>query len=156
MTIIKTMQRNLHQLLIIITVILLSLTTNTSTAQDELRQLTIDDALEIAKQQSPDALIAKHRFRSSYWQYRRYRAYYLPALTLYGTLPDFDRSIRTISTVEGEVFHRSLPMAFTEDYHLTKGLDLQAAHYHSILIFQELITFMKILTQLLHNIVPAY
>ena len=104
MTIIKTMQRNLHQLLIIITVILLSLTTNTSTAQDELRQLTIDDALEIAKQQSPDALIAKHRFRSSYWQYRRYRAYYLPALTLYGTLPDFDRSIRTISTVEGEVF----------------------------------------------------
>ncbi|MFU8844341.1 MAG: TolC family protein [Bacteroidales bacterium] len=72
--------------------------------QDSKRQLSLDEAISISRKQSPDALLAKHRFRSNYWQYRSYQASYLPSLTLYGTLPDFNRSIRTISTVEGEVF----------------------------------------------------
>jgi outer membrane protein TolC len=73
-------------------------------AQDEPVRLTLEDAVEIARQQSPDALTAKQRFRASYWMYRSFKASYLPSLTLFGTIPDFDRSIRTISTVEGEVF----------------------------------------------------
>jgi outer membrane protein len=73
--------------------------------QQETKQpLSLEEAIRIARQQSPDALLAKHRFRANYWQYRSYQASYLPSLTLYGTLPDFNRSIRTISTVEGEVF----------------------------------------------------
>jgi outer membrane protein len=72
--------------------------------QENKQALSLDEAIRIARQQSPDALLAKHRFRANYWQYRSYQASYLPSLTLYGTLPDFNRSIRTISTVEGEVF----------------------------------------------------
>ena len=98
------MQNKLNQLLIVFSFVLFAIPIECINAQDETRKLSLDDAIEIARQQSPDALIAKHRFRSSYWQYRRYRAYYLPSLTLYGTLPNYDRSIRTISTVEGEVF----------------------------------------------------
>ena len=73
-------------------------------AQEEVKLLTLQDAIEIARQQSPDALMAKHRFRAEYWSYRSFRASYMPALTLYGSIPDFDRSVRTIETVEGSVF----------------------------------------------------
>jgi outer membrane protein len=72
--------------------------------EKKVLQLSLEDAIRIARQQSPDALLAKHRFRANYWQFRSYQASYLPSLTLFGTLPDFNRSIRTISTVEGEIF----------------------------------------------------
>jgi outer membrane protein TolC len=71
---------------------------------NDTKVLTLQKVIEIAREQSPDALIAKHSFRASYWYYRSYQASYLPSLTLFGALPDFDRSIRTISTVEGDVF----------------------------------------------------
>ncbi len=35
---------------------------------------------------------------------RNYRASYLPSLVLFGTMPNYNRSIKTISTVEGDVF----------------------------------------------------
>ena len=75
-----------------------------SYSQDLQRTLTLQDAIEIARAQSPDALMAQHRFRADYWQYRSFRASYLPALTLFGSVPDFDRSVRTINTVDGSVF----------------------------------------------------
>jgi len=88
-------------LLLFITLVILQAE---SFSQDETRILTLDDAIEIARQQSPDALMAQHRFRVNYWQYKSFRASYLPALTLFGYLPDFDRSVRTINTVDGSVF----------------------------------------------------
>lgn len=62
-------------------------------SQDEIRKLTLDDAIEIARKQSPDALNAKNNFRSRYWMYRSYKAAYLPSLTVAGTLPNFNRTI---------------------------------------------------------------
>lgn len=90
--------------LVLIQLIFLLATLQPGFSQNEVRKLTLDEAIEIARLQSPDALLAKHRFTSSYWQFRSYKASYLPSLTLYGTLPDYDRSIRTISTVDGEIF----------------------------------------------------
>ena len=75
-----------------------------SYSQQEVRDLTLDDAIEIARQQSPDALKAKHTFRASYWQYRSYKASYLPSLVLSGYIPDFNKSISRISTTDGSVF----------------------------------------------------
>ncbi len=70
-------------------------------AQTEVNRLTLDDVIYIAKQQSPDAMIAKHRFRRSYWQYRSYKASYLPAVTLSGTLPNINNSINEITLPDG-------------------------------------------------------
>lgn len=72
-------------------------------AQQGTRRLTLslDEVLRIAKQQSPDAILAQHRFRGSYWQYRTYRAEFLPSLTLNATLPDFNRSISSITLPDG-------------------------------------------------------
>lgn len=55
----------------------------------ETKVLTLDEVIKLAEEQSPYALIAKHRFRASYWQYRTFTAEYLPGLTLTGNLPDY-------------------------------------------------------------------
>jgi outer membrane protein TolC len=55
----------------------------------EIKRLTLDEVVSLASEQSPNALIAKHRFRASYWQYRTFIAEYRPALTLTGNLPDY-------------------------------------------------------------------
>ncbi len=58
-------------------------------AAQEIRKLTLEEVIRLAEDQSPNALMAKHRFRSSYWQYRTYVAQYRPSLTLTGTTPDY-------------------------------------------------------------------
>jgi len=88
-------------------------------AQDDSRQLTLEESIRIARNQSPDALTATHQFRVSYWMFRSYRASYLPSLTLFGSVPDFDRSIRKIATVEGDVYS---PQTVNELY---AGLSLE-------------------------------
>lgn len=57
-------------------------------AQD-IKKLTFQEVINLSEEQSPDALIAKHRFRNSYWQYRTFVAQYRPSLTLSGTTPDY-------------------------------------------------------------------
>jgi outer membrane protein TolC len=74
--------------LVSIAVIIASLF-STSLKSQETRRLTLDEVIRLAEEQSPYALIAKHRFRASYWQYRTFVAEYRPALTLTGQLPDY-------------------------------------------------------------------
>ena len=60
----------------------------------ELKKLTFDEVIRLSEEQSPNALIAKHRYRSSYWQYRSFKAQYLPSLRLSGTTPDFNNALQ--------------------------------------------------------------
>jgi outer membrane protein TolC len=55
----------------------------------ELKVLTLEQVIKLSEEQSPNALMAKHRFRNSYWQYRTFEAQYRPSLTLTGTTPDY-------------------------------------------------------------------
>ena len=70
-------------------------------SQEKINRLTLEDVVYIAKQQSPDALMAKHRFRQSYWVYKTYKAEYLPSLRLDGTLPNINRSIDAVEQNDG-------------------------------------------------------
>ncbi len=58
----------------------------------ELKQLTLAEVVKLAEEQSPNALMAKHRFRQSYWQYRTFVAEYKPSLTMTGETPSYNRS----------------------------------------------------------------
>lgn len=71
-----------------IAVIIASLS-STNLMSQETKRLSLDEVIRLAEEQSPYALIAKHRFRASYWQYRTFVAEYRPALTLTGQLPDY-------------------------------------------------------------------
>ena len=58
------------------------LLTELLTAQDQTTELSLKQVIEIARMESPDAQTARHSFRSAYWNYKYYRANYLPSLSL--------------------------------------------------------------------------
>lgn len=76
-------------------------------AQETSRTLTLDQAIDIALDQSPTALSARHRFRASYWQYRTFVAEYRPKLNLDATLPSLNRSIQSIQQDDGSFVFQS-------------------------------------------------
>ena len=59
------------------------------TIAQELKKLTFDEVIKLSEEQSPQSLMAKHRFRASYWQFRSYQAQFRPSLTLRGTAPNY-------------------------------------------------------------------
>jgi outer membrane protein TolC len=69
----------------------------------EVKKLTFPEVIKLSEEQSPNALMAKHRFRASYWQYRTFVAQYRPSLTLTGTTPDYSNSYDKVwnSTTSG-------------------------------------------------------
>lgn len=62
--------------------------------------MTLEEVVRLAKEQSVDALVAKHQFLAAYWEYRSFKANLLPSLNLGLTLPSFDRSITTLQSYE--------------------------------------------------------
>jgi len=64
------------------------------------RKLTLTEAIEIAKEQSIRAFMAKHRFRASYWNFRSYQASYLPRVSANSTLFNLNRSIAKNNVLE--------------------------------------------------------
>jgi outer membrane protein TolC len=63
-----------------------------------VKKLTFDEVIKLSEEQSPNALMAKHRFRASYWQYRTFVAQYRPSLTLSGTTPDYSTAYTRVYT----------------------------------------------------------
>lgn len=93
-------------------------------AQEKSRVFTLPEVIEIAKRQSPDALAAMHRFRSSFWQFRNYKAGLMPMLTLDATLPSLSKSIDKISTTEGDFFIERNLASYSSTLSLTKNIGL--------------------------------
>jgi hypothetical protein len=79
--------------LLLFSLIVVLLFSPKKTYAQEVKKLTFEEVMKLAEEQSPNALIAKHRFRSSYWQYRSFKAQYLPSLTLSGTTPDYSNRL---------------------------------------------------------------
>jgi outer membrane protein len=73
--------------------------------------LSLSEVVYIAREQSPDALIAKHRFRRSYWEFRSFRAGYLPNMRLDATIPNFNRTIDPIIQADGSESYRERTLA---------------------------------------------
>lgn len=68
-------------------------------AQDTLR-LTLDEAVALAREQSPQAVAARHQYRAAYWNWRSFKAEYLPGLTFNSTSA-LNRSISPITMPDG-------------------------------------------------------
>ena len=96
--------------------------------QNSTRHLTLNEAIEISKIQSPDALNAKQTFRKSYWEFRSYRASNLPALGLTSTLPNITQSMSpylnpdgTQSYVSSKYISAQANLALTQKIGITGG-----------------------------------
>jgi len=75
--------------LLLFSLIVLLLFSSRDVIAQEVKKLTFEEVIKLSEEQSPNALIAKHRFRSSYWQFRSYQAQFRPSLALRGSLPGY-------------------------------------------------------------------
>ncbi|MGQ9620990.1 MAG: TolC family protein [Bacteroidales bacterium] len=93
-------------------------------AQTVKKVLTLDEVIKIAEDQSPSALMAKHRFRASYWQYRSYQAQYLPSLTLTGTVPDFNNGLEKLynSELDQYIYRQKTTISTTNTLSLSQAI----------------------------------
>ena len=67
---------------------------------------TLDHAIALAQEQSPEAQAARHTYRSAYWSYRSFRANYLPSVSLISN-PYLNRQINKVTQPDGtELFIR--------------------------------------------------
>ncbi len=69
---------------------------------DPAKVWTLQEVLRRACTVSPDAQAARHSFRAAYWDYRAYKADFLPSLTLTSN-PSLTRSINKVTQGDGTV-----------------------------------------------------
>ena len=67
--------------------------------------MTLEKVVEDARTQSLSALIAKHNYIVSYWEFRTYKAQFLPSLYLSGGVGEYNRSITRMQDAETGEFH---------------------------------------------------
>mgnify|MGYP003750493043 CR=1 FL=1 len=68
-------------------------------AQETLR-LTLNEVVALARKQSPQAVAARHQYRAAYWNWRSFKADYLPSLT-FSSSSQLNRSISPITLPDG-------------------------------------------------------
>jgi outer membrane protein TolC len=107
---------------------LFCITSADGSAQAYIRKLTLGDAIEIAKSQSPDAFNSKQQFRSSFWEFKSYKASNLPALSLTATLPSVQQTLSpylnpdgTQSYIRQQNLSASANLALTQKLGITGG-----------------------------------
>lgn len=91
-------------------------------------ELSIEDVVKLAREQSPMATMARHQFRRSYWEYRSYKASFLPSLTLNAEIPDLNRTIESVIQNDGSelfvdraVMNSSLDARLSQNVSFTGG-----------------------------------
>lgn len=98
-------------------------------SQQSRTVLTLTQAIDEAHGKSIDAMLAKHYFLGSYWEYRSYKANYLPSLSLRGNIPSFDRSLNALQDpntgeykfLQNYVMRSTLALDLTQNIGLTGG-----------------------------------
>ncbi|NOU46219.1 MAG: TolC family protein [Bacteroidales bacterium] len=100
-----------------------------SFAQEETNYFILQDVISLAQKQSPDAQIAKHRFRSSYWEYRSFKAGYLPSLVLNAELPNFTHGIKAVTQSSGaDIYKEQQRSYYSANLNLTQKVGLTGAN----------------------------
>lgn len=91
--------------------------------------MTLDDVIQTARDQSLSAMMAKHNFLVNYWRFRSYKAQYLPSLNLGANLGQYNRSLVAVQNSEtGEINYvnndnlkNSLNLSIDQNIALTGG-----------------------------------
>ncbi len=89
---------------------------NDSPAGD--RVLNLPEVIQLAREQSLMGLMARHQFRSSYWEYRTHIAKYRPGLSLEATIPSLNNVMESVTQPDGSE-------KFVSTSNMQTGLDLQ-------------------------------
>ncbi len=106
-----------------------------TTAQENrvpARQLSLPEAIGMARQQSPAVRTALNRYLNRYWQYRFYQSNYLPQLSLRGTLPNFDRNIIPVTQEDGSQAFREVSQSVVNtDLLISQSIGITGAQVYA-------------------------
>jgi outer membrane protein TolC len=94
----------------------------------QTQRVTLDEVVELARNQSVAAKRAATQKQTNYWQYRTFRSDYKPQLSLAGSLPSFTRSFVPVQQPDGTLAFQSisnnnsiLNLALSQNIALTGG-----------------------------------
>ncbi len=91
--------------------------------------MTLDEAIRIARENSPQAMVSRLSFMSQYWNFRSYKAQFLPSLNLNGGVGQYNRSLvevrdpdtGEISYVSNNTLTNDLLLSINQQIALTGG-----------------------------------
>ncbi len=99
--------------------------TGQQTANMEEKVLTLPEVIQIAKDQSLMALMSRHQFRSSYWEFRTHLARFRPGLSLEATIPSLNNTMESVTQPDGsEKFVSRSNMQTALDMQLNQNIGL--------------------------------
>jgi outer membrane protein TolC len=102
------------------------LLTITIFSQEQLvsqKQITLEEAIEIAQKNSPDYKALLNQNQASYWRYRRFKAGFLPQLRFDATLPQYRNSVNRITLDDGsDGFRRTNQIRFDGELSLNQNI----------------------------------
>lgn len=85
----------------ILSVIALSGIECSAQAQAMQRNLTLDEAIAMARRNSVDAAVALNELKTAYWEYRTFRANLLPEINFSSTLPSYNKNYNPYQQSDG-------------------------------------------------------
>lgn len=106
----------------------------------------MDQALNIARIFSIDAIVARNTLQIAYWSYRNYKADLLPGMVLDGTLPSLDKSLSsyqkedgTYSFVTNRLLSENLNLSITQNIPYTEVLFLYSHNCNVLTSWTEIV-----------------
>ncbi|MEN8157378.1 MAG: TolC family protein [Bacteroidota bacterium] len=94
-------------------------------AETEKRVLTLPEVIDLAGEQSLMGLMARHQFRSSYWEFRTHQASFRPGLSLEATIPSLNNTMESVTQPDGsEKFVTRSNMQTDLDLQLNQNIGL--------------------------------
>lgn len=88
-----------------------------STAQENKRQLTIEEAMELGRVKTIASMENRNQMLKSYWRFRNYRTDRLPSLSLSGKLPSLNKQLNAYQQEDGSY-------KFVPNNYLSESLNL--------------------------------
>ena len=87
------------------------------------RDITLDEAIALARVQSVDAAVALNELKTAYWEYRTFRANQLPEVTFTGTIPDYGKSYNSYQNSDGSyTFVRNSTLGMSGQLSVTQNI----------------------------------
>ena len=112
-------------------------------AQNE-REITLNEAIALARTQSVDAAVALNELKTAYWEYRTFRADLLPEVNFNGTLPNYNKSYSSYQNSDGSYsFVRNNTLGLSGELSIDQNLwftggklSLTSYHAYGVLDYQ--------------------
>ena len=106
----------------------------------QAQKVTLNHAIRIAQENSLDAQLARFSFQASYWNYRSFKAEFLPSLNLNGNLANYNRSLvetrnyddGRLAYVSNNTLNNSLTLSLDQEIAATGGRISLMSYLHRL------------------------